>query len=118
MKRILVCGGRDFDDWALLLGWLDRALPQFGHVHVVQGGAKGADFLARVWAKYRAQTMEEHPADWKAFGPAAGNLRNQAMLDVGVPDLVIAFPGGRGTADMVRRSRYAGVETFEVQPNV
>jgi hypothetical protein len=37
------------------------------------------------------------------------------MLDEGKPDLVIAFPGGRGATDMVRRAREAGVETIEIQ---
>lgn len=42
-------------------------------------------------------------------GKAAGPIRNQRMLDEGKPDLVVAFPGGRGTADMVRRAKAAGV---------
>jgi hypothetical protein len=36
------------------------------------------------------------------------------MLDDGKPELVVAFPGGRGTADMMRRAREAGVEVIEV----
>ena len=36
------------------------------------------------------------------------------MLDEGKPDLVIAFPGGKGTADMARRAREAGIEVIEV----
>jgi hypothetical protein len=39
-------------------------------------------------------------------------MRNQAMLDYGKPDLVVAFPGGKGTADMVRRARVAGVKVL------
>jgi formate dehydrogenase assembly factor FdhD len=30
-------------------------------------------------------------------------------LSKGKPDLVVAFPGGRGTADMVRKAQTAGV---------
>jgi hypothetical protein len=37
------------------------------------------------------------------------------MLDEHKPNLVVAFGGGRGTADMMRRARGAGVEDFEVQ---
>jgi hypothetical protein len=36
------------------------------------------------------------------------------MLGQGHPDLVVAFPGGRGTADMVRRANAAGVRVMEV----
>ena len=54
--------------------------------------------------------IELFPADWKVRGRAAGHIRNQQMLDEGRPHLVVAFPGGRGTADMVRRARAAGIE--------
>jgi hypothetical protein len=36
------------------------------------------------------------------------------MIDQGRPDLVVAFPGGRGTADMVRRARAAGISVIEI----
>ncbi len=52
---------------------------------------------------------------WERHGRAAGVIRNQAMLDYGI-DLVLAFPGGRGTADMVRRARSAGVAVAAVAP--
>lgn len=47
-------------------------------------------------------------------GRAAGPIRHQRMLDEGMPDLVLALPGGRGTADMVRHATLAGVEVIEV----
>ena len=48
-------------------------------------------------------------ADLLTFGRSAGAIRNRDMLDTGKPDLVVAFSGGRGTADMVRRAGKAGV---------
>jgi len=53
-------------------------------------------------------------ANWAGLGRKAGPIRNQEMLDQGRPNMVVAFPGGRGTADMVRRARGAGVEVIEV----
>ena len=44
----------------------------------------------------------------------AGPERNARMLAEGRPDLVVAFPGGTGTADMVRRAKAAGVRVVEV----
>jgi hypothetical protein len=38
------------------------------------------------------------------------------MLDEGKPQLVVAFPGGRGTADMIGRARAAGVPVVEARP--
>ena len=53
------------------------------------------------------------PADWKRYGRGAGPARNQAMLVEFNPQLLVAFPGGKGTADMVRRAQKAGVRVEE-----
>lgn len=50
-----------------------------------------------------------YPADWEKHGRAAGPIRNEKMLIVGTPDMVLAFPGGRGTADMIRKAEAAGL---------
>lgn len=120
--RILVCGGRDFDDWESMSRTLESIYLnenqdiKNGEVQftIIEGGAKGADFLARVWAKWRMLPFEEYPADWNKHGYQAGAIRNKQMLEEGKPDLVIAFKGGKGTADMVKRARYAGVEVREI----
>ena len=109
--RVLVCGGRDFDDWPLFCETLKR----FEIDIVVSGDAPGADTMALEWCEDAAVPLQRHVANWSEFGRAAGPIRNQAMLDEGKPDLVIAFPGGRGTADMVRRARAAGVKVIEVE---
>lgn len=103
--RILVCGGRDFNDREAVWKALDRLKPAL----VIEGGARGADRLAGEWADWTHTPHLIYRADWGAEGKAAGILRNQRMLDHGRPDMVLAFPGGRGTADMIRRARAAGV---------
>ena len=55
-------------------------------------------------------------ADWAKHGRKAGPIRNQRMIDEGRPDLVVAFPGGTGTADMVERARVAGIRVIEIAP--
>lgn len=113
--RVLVCGGRDFDDISALYDALDRIHARTPITCIVEGGANGADYLASRWSA--ARDIRDHVrfrADWPIHGKAAGPLRNQRMLDEGKPDLVVAFPGGKGTADMVRRARAAGVEVIEV----
>ena len=103
--RYLICGGRDFDDWPML----DRALSALIlHPYastIIQGAAQGADAMAAAWAKDHRAHVESYPADWKNHGPAAGPIRNRHMLDQGMPDVVIAFPGGRGTANMIAQAR-------------
>ena len=111
-KRVLVCGGRDYDDRDQLYAALDRLHAEHRFSLVIAGGAEGADTLARDWAKARDVPVKVYMANWGRLGPKAGPIRNQRMLDKGKPDLVIAFPGGRGTADMVGKARQAGVEVL------
>lgn len=111
--RVLVCGGRDFTDREWLYSVLD-SLPS-KPMYVIHGGAAGADKMAGEWAKSRFIPALVFEADWKQHGRAAGPIRNQFMLDEGHPDLVIAFPGGRGTADMVRKAEAAGVPVMRCQ---
>lgn len=103
--RVLVCGGRDYADEHAVLVALSGLPP--GTV-VVHGAARGADNLAERAAGSLGLVTEPHPADWERLGRRAGPVGNAEMLATGV-DLVIAFPGGRGTADMVARARRAGV---------
>lgn len=110
--RVLVCGGRDYDDRDRVYAELDALRPSF----VMAGDATGADRLATLWVVSRRVDHEFFFARWKTRGKAAGPIRNQRMLDEGKPDLVLAFPGGRGTADMVARARKAGVEVREIGP--
>jgi len=108
IERVLVCGGRDFDDERAVFGALD-VLVVPGRDTVIQGGAPGADRLARYWCQLNRCRYENYPADWKAHGRGAGPIRNQQMIDEGKPTKVICFPGGRGTADMERRAVAAGI---------
>lgn len=84
-----------------------------GPVTVVCGGARGADRLAAREARVLGCEVEEYPADWDRFGKAAGFIRNQEMVDSGA-DLVIALPGGNGTAHCVQCAKRAGIEVVRV----
>jgi hypothetical protein len=109
--RVLVCGGRDFNNRLFLAATLDSIGPITCLIH---GGAPGADTLAANWADSMNIPVELHLADWKKYGLAAGPRRNAEMLAKGKPDLVVAFPGGKGTADMVRRAKAKGVPVKEI----
>lgn len=108
--RVLVCGGRDYANKAAV--W--RELDVRGVGLVIQGDAQGADALARRWADTFGVPCLSFPAAWFFHGKRAGPIRNAWMLQFGRPDLVLAFPGGRGTADMVKQARAAGVRVVEV----
>jgi hypothetical protein len=112
--RILVTGGRDFVDQALLYQTLDCLFTSNGVGVVIQGGARGADQLARAWAFDRGVPSLSFPAQWAKYGKAAGPRRNVEMLESAEPDVVVAFPGGRGTSHMVKCAHRAGVKVIEV----
>ena len=111
--RVLVCGGRDYADYAYVEENLND-LPLGNSSVIIHGGAQGADRLAERWAFAHGVDSERFSADWEKHGKAAGPIRNQRMIDEGQPDLVVAFPGGKGTADMIRRARAAGVDVVEL----
>lgn len=111
--RVLITGGRDFSDRALLNKVLERLHAQHAFTVLIHGDASGADRLSGEWAASKGIQVEARPADWKKHGRAAGPIRNSQMLDE-KPELVIAFPGGKGTADMVRKAKQAGLEVVMV----
>ena len=114
--RTLVCGGRNYNDRRTLNKTLGRLREERGITHLIAGGAPGADTMAEEWAKTRRVPYTIYPADWRTSGRAAGPIRNQRMLDEGKPELVVAFPGARGTAHMVGISRAAGIEVIVIGP--
>jgi hypothetical protein len=114
--RVLVCGGRDFSDCGAVFDVLDELARTESVDCLIEGDARGADRIAGAWAKRRRVDLRLFPANWTKYGNRAGPIRNQQMLDEGQPDLVIAFPGGRGTDDMVRRATAAGVNVQVIPP--
>ena len=106
--RILVCGGRDYNDKEVIREKLTALKHMYPDAVLVHGGAPGADSMAGWIGGTVGFEVEVHIAHWAKYGKAAGPIRNQEMLDSGI-DLVVAFPGGSGTADMVERARDAGV---------
>lgn len=112
--RVLVCGGRDYNDAKTVREVLDRLHKETPFSCVIHGAARGADTLAGLWAKRSEVPVEAYTAAWSRYGRAAGMIRNEQMLREGRPDLVVAFPGGVGTAGMVRIARAAGVRVEAV----
>jgi len=107
--RVLVCGGREFWDRHRVFQVLDALDP--APSQIIQGGAVGADSLAAEWASERSVPYRTFEADWETHKRKAGPIRNKQMLDEGKPDLVVAFPGARGTANMIRQAKAAGIRS-------
>lgn len=113
--KVLVCGGRDYNDYGNVKAHLDALHDMEPITEIIHGGASGADTLAGLWATQNNVKLNIFPAEWEKHGRAAGPIRNTIMLEVGKPELVLAFRGGRGTANMVKQAEDAGVEVMEAK---
>ncbi len=127
--RVLVCGGRMYGEQYLDEASDARAVKErdalrafLSDFHsktpisvLIHGVSKGADFWADNWAKAYGVKVAPFKADWRTHGKGAGPIRNKRMLEEGRPDIVVAFPGGRGTLDMCGRARAIGLRVLEVK---
>lgn len=109
---MLVCGGRDFPSPAQVFRYLDEYHAKTPISELIQGGARGVDTFAKEWAWHNGLIIYTCKAEWEKYGRAAGHIRNARMLEW-KPDVVIAFPGGSGTANMMMQARKAGVPVVE-----
>jgi len=127
--RILVCGGRDYKDNLNVYSWLTRLFnPLYPNdiggeagtwmprpdLFLILGGARGVDSFAEDWAVVNWVQYKVYKADWDLHGKKAGIIRNIQMLEEGKPDLVIAFPGSRGTDHMKQTARKRKVPVLEI----
>lgn len=116
---VVVTGGRDFYEWRKLWRELHKLRGEIDVLLV--GDADGADAAARHWAHAHKVNHLTAYADWDAYGPPAGPRRNGALISYAralAPSdshiVVIAAPGGKGTADCVRQARAAGLYVKEI----
>jgi hypothetical protein len=107
--RVLVCGGRDYSAAGDFKKWMDALHKLHPFTTVIHGAATGADSLADRWARRNDIEIKAFPALWKKHGKSAGPIRNAQMLDEGKPDYVLAFPGGPGTANMIKQAKQRGI---------
>lgn len=98
--RLIVCGGRDYQEREHVHQVLDTMISDVDCI--ISGAAPGADSLAAQWAEVRGVPLLLCPAHWNTFGRKAGPMRNEWMITIAKGTHVLAFPGGRGTANMVK----------------
>jgi hypothetical protein len=115
--RLLVCGGRTFTDRAWLWAAIDLLHEAMPITEIIEGGATGADVRAGEWSEHRLgkkATVVE--AEWERYSAGlkagqknpAGAIRNTEMAKMR-PDLVLACPGGPGTAHMIATAHAYGL---------
>jgi hypothetical protein len=110
--RLVVAGGREFENYKLLSTQLDKYLPDIIKTHdviILSGCAKGADSLGEQYAREHGFAIEQHPAAWEHYGNAAGPIRNKEMT--GMADAVIVFWDGqsKGSKSMINCAKEQGI---------
>ena len=112
-RRIAVAGSRHSVN-ELLVRWAFRELGIGVGDTIVHGACAGADRMCAMVARSFGADTEAHPAEWKKYGKAAGPIRNRQMLESGV-NLLVAFPGGRGTNNAVMTARDLGIPVWDLR---
>ena len=96
--RVLVCGGRDFDDAGLMISVLDRLHTEKFFTVLIHGNARGADGIADAWASCRGIPREPYEVpqgEWDEIGRRLAHCAISGSLDEGKPDLVVGVSGRR-----------------------
>lgn len=112
MNKVIIAGGRAFNDYLLLKCKCDVILKQLeGEITIIQGGANGADSLGKKYAKDRGYKCQQYNADWDTHGKCAGYIRNKEMAEVGTH--LIAFWDGKspGTKMMIQLASEYNIPT-------
>lgn len=106
--RVAITGGRAYIPDALELRAFFMLLAELGASELHHGDAPGVDRFVAAAARRRLPglTIHQHTADWSGQGRAAGPIRNRAMMTR--CEILIAFPGGRGTDSCIREARAQG----------
>jgi len=109
--RVLVCSGRAYTDRAELYAEPNRLHAEYVFTTIIAGGAGGVAALALEWAQAHDIATQAFRAERGSFGRTGrgGPLRTARILAESRPDIVVAFPGGRDTANMVKQAKAAGV---------
>lgn len=121
---VAVTGSRYYSDKQRVFDTLDELYNKvtalkWGGLRVVEGGyLPGADYFARQWVRRRSidgwnvSGATVH-AEWRKYGKAAGPIRNGWIIKRYRPMLVVAFPGHKGTRDMVHKAHEAQIPVFK-----
>lgn len=111
MFKVIIAGGRDFNDYELMCKKVNRILSNknTSEIQIISGNARGADKLGEKYAKDNNISLMCFPADWNKYGKRAGYIRNEQMANEA--NALIAFWDGKskGTKHMIDIARSKGL---------
>ena len=109
----IVAGSRSFQNYPRLEKELDRISDQIGEI--VCGEAKGADTYGRIYAESHNIPVRSFPADWAAYGKAAGYFRNSEMAEYAHKAIIFWDGTSPGSHDMINKMQDAGKEVIVIK---
>ena len=112
MMKVLVCGGRNFNDSHFIWAALDEISRSKNVTCLIHGDCRGVDRICGDWAQAKGIPVMVFPANWDFHGKAAGPIRNKSMIDLGKPQWLVAFEGGKGTDGMIKLAQSDGVPVW------
>ena len=128
---LIVAGCRDFYDKNIAYKYIKETIDRLKitfpdhKIHMISGGASGADTLAEDYAKENNIEVSVFPANWKKYGRAAGPIRNQHMAeDARAADAshLLAFWDMRspGTKNMINTAKKINipVSVYDIKKNI
>ena len=113
--KVIIAGGRDFDDYNLLKNVCNELFKKKSRFIIVSGKARGADNLGERFAKENEIEVKEFPANWGLYGKRAGFLRNEQMAEYA--NYLVAFWDGKskGTKHMINLAKKKGLKVKVVR---
>ena len=101
MKKVVVFGSREFNNYSLVEKYLNALVKMYKNIEIVSGHARGADSLGEAYATSHGLNLHLYPAEWDKYGKSAGYVRNKRMAEVS--DIGIGFWDGKskGTKHMM-----------------
>ena len=112
MFRLIIAGGREFEDYALLSQSVDQYISELDDqdIEIVCGCASGADALGARYGMSKGYKINYYKPEWETYGRAAGPIRNEKMAQNA--DSLIAFWNGSsaGTKNMISLARQYGLK--------
>ncbi|QDP66524.1 MAG: hypothetical protein Tp1111DCM1126091_30 [Prokaryotic dsDNA virus sp.] len=107
--KVIIAGGRDFNDYALMKRKLDHLFSKRMPDEIVSGNARGADALGERYAKEHSIDLKLFPANWSEHGRAAGHIRNAEMANYGTHLVAFWDKRSRGTLNMIETAKKKGL---------
>jgi hypothetical protein len=116
MLRLIISGGRDFNDSTLfnksVEDWFSLYDPKKRNTTILCGMAKGADMLGWHYANSVGSTIPvvEYLANWELHGKSAGMIRNKEMAWDATHLLAFWDRKSKGTSHMIRFAKDCGLD--------